>query len=69
MLKNYFIREEFMSTMDYIDLFFPCVKPDSVKRGVESMWNIQDDRTMMALAMTMSDKPIVMVKLFCNTHG
>lgn len=42
--KNHFIRAESMSTMDYLDLFFPFVKPDVVKRGVESMWNIQNDR-------------------------
>ncbi len=30
------------STMDYLDLFFPFVKPDVVKRGVESMWNITE---------------------------
>lgn len=62
--KNHFIRAESMSTMDYLDLFFPFVKPDVVKRGVESMWNIQNDRqndrAMMALAMTMSDKPMAL---------
>ena len=47
-----------MPTMDYLDLFFPLVKLDVVKRGVESMWNIQNDRAMMALAMTMTDKPM-----------
>lgn len=57
--KNLFIREESMPTMDYLDLFFPFVKPDVVKRGVESMWNIQNDRAMMALAMTMTDKPTI----------
>ena len=31
---------------------------DVVKRGVESMWNITGDRVMMALAMTMADKPM-----------
>ena len=47
-----------MPTMDYLDLFFPLVKLDVVKRGVESMWNIQNDRAMKALAMTMTDKPM-----------
>lgn len=40
-------------------MFFPFVKPDVVKRGVESMWNIQNDRAKMALAMTMTDKPTI----------
>ena len=56
--KNHFIREESMPTKDYLDLFFPFEKPDVVKRGVESMWNIENDRVMMALAMTMSDRPM-----------
>lgn len=55
--KNHFIRKETMSTKDYLALFFPFEKPDVVKNGVESMWNIKNDRTMMALAMTMADKP------------
>ena len=56
--KNHFIKEETMSTEDYLDLFFPLDKLEVIKRGVESMWNIQNDRIMMALAMTMTDKPM-----------
>jgi len=56
--KNHFIREETMSTENYLKLFFPFDKPDLVKRGVESVWNVSSDRTMVALAMTMSDKPV-----------
>ena len=37
---------------------FPFEKPDVVKRGIESMWNIEGDKAMMALAMTMSDRPM-----------
>ena len=55
--KNHFIREESMTTEDYLNLFFPFDKLDIVKRGVESMWNIQNYRIMMALAMTMSNRP------------
>ncbi len=33
--KNHFIREETMSTEDYLDLFFPFHKPDVVKRGID----------------------------------
>ncbi len=55
--KNHFIKEESMSTKKYLELFFPFDKPDVVKRGVESMWNISNDRIMIALAMTMADKP------------
>lgn len=56
--KNHYIREETLGTEDYLALFFPFEKPDVVKRGIESMWNISGDKAMMALAMTMTDKPM-----------
>ena len=56
--KNHFIKEETMATEDYLKLFFPFDKLDVIKRGVESMWHIENDRVMMALAMTMTDKPM-----------
>ena len=58
-----------MSTEDYLDLFFPFEKPDVVKRGIESMWNIQNDRVMMALAMTMSDKPMAVNMSFQREYA
>jgi hypothetical protein len=67
--KNHFIREESMSTMDYLNLFFPFDKPDVVKRGIESMWNISNDRIMMALAMTMSDKPMAVNMSFQREYA
>ena len=56
--KNPFIKAEAMETMEYLALFFPFEKPDVVKRGIESLWNIEGDKAMMALAMTMSDRPM-----------
>lgn len=53
--KNHFIKEETMSTEKYLAQFFPFDKLDVIKRGIESMWNIQNDRVMMALALTMTD--------------
>lgn len=67
--KNHFIKEESMSTMDYLNLFFPFDKPDVVKRGIESMWNINNDRVMMALAMTMSDKPMAVNMSFQREYA
>ena len=58
-----------MSTEEYLDLFFPFEKPDVVKRGIESMWNIQNDRVMMALAMTMSDKPMAVNMSFQREYA
>lgn len=55
--KNKFIKEESLATEAYLKYFFPFDQPDIKKRGVESQWNITEDRTLMALAMTFSDKP------------
>ena len=55
--KNRFIKAESMDTMAYLSLFFPFEKPEIAKRGVESLWNITDDREMIALAMTFGDQP------------
>ena len=49
--------------------FFPFHNPDVVKRGVESMWNIQNNRVMMALAMTMSDKPMAVNMSFQREYA
>lgn len=67
--KNHFIREETMSTKGYLDLFFPFDKPDVVKKGIESMWNISNDRVMMALAMTMSDSPMAVNMSFQREYA
>lgn len=67
--KNHFIKKETMSTSDYLNLFFPFDKPDVVKRGVESIWNIQNDRVMTALAMTMSDKPMAVNMSFQREYA
>ena len=67
--KNHFIKEETMRTEDYLALFFPFDKLDVIKRGVESLWNIQNDRAMMALAMTMSDKPMAVNMCFQREYA
>ena len=55
--KNHFIREESMSTQDYLALFFPFEKLDIQKKGTKSQWNLAGDRAMLALALTMQDAP------------
>ena len=67
--KNHFIKEETMATEDYLNLFFPFDKLDVIKRGVESMWNIENDRVMMALAMTMTDKPMAVNMSFQREYA
>lgn len=67
--KNHFIKEESLSTDDYLAHFFPFEKLDFSKSGIESVWNITDDRTMMALAMTFGDKPQAMNMSFQREYA
>lgn len=67
--KNHFIKKETISTNDYLNLFFPFEKPDVAKRGVESIWNVQNDRVMAALAMAMSDKPMAVNMSFQREYA
>ena len=43
---------------DYLALFYPFDELDVVKKGVESNWNVSNDRTMIALTMTFMDEPM-----------
>ena len=67
--KNNFIKDEMMKTEDYLDIFFPFEKADVVKNGIEAMWNISGDKAMMALAMTMSDKPMAVNMSFQREYA
>lgn len=67
--KNRFIKKETISTEDYLNLFFPFDKLDVVKRSVESLWNIEGDNMMMALAMTMSDRPMAVNMSFQRQYA
>lgn len=67
--KNHFIKAETMQTEQYLSLFYPLSKPDVIKKGIESVWNIENDRAMMALAMTMSDKPMAVNMCFQKEYA
>lgn len=67
--KNHFIKAESMDTMEYLKLFFPFDEPDVIKNGINSMWTVHNDRIMMALAMTMSDKPLAMNMSFQREYA
>ena len=54
--QNHFIREESMTTEQYLSCFFPFDELDFVKRGVESSWSVSEP-AMAVLVMTMSDRP------------
>ena len=58
--KNHFIKEETLSTDEYLSYFFPFEKLDFDKTGKESVWNIGSDKGMMALALTFMDEPQAM---------
>ena len=67
--RNSYIREESMQTMDYLELFYPFEKLDLTKNGIESLWNINEDRMMMALAMTFAKQPMAMQMCFQRQYA
>lgn len=67
--KNLFIKEESMSTFGYLSYFFPFEKPDVNKTGVESTLNVEGDVAMMALALTMSNRPMAINLEFQRSYA
>lgn len=67
--KNHFVREESLSTEEYLSLFFPFKKLDFEKKGKESVWNVNNDRTMMALAATFGNMPQAMNMSFQREYA
>lgn len=66
--KNHFIKEESMTTEQYLSYFFPFDELDFVKRGVESSWSVSEP-TMAALVMTMSDRPQAVTMSFQREYA
>ena len=66
---NHFLREEVMDTQKYLFYFFPFEKPDFFKNGKDSLWNIKQDRTMIALAMTFRKEPEAQVMCFMRNYA
>ena len=56
LVKNRFIKAEIMDTMEYIEHFYPFEMPEIIKNGLAMRWDISGDNTMMALAMTFTDR-------------
>ena len=67
--KNQYIREETMATEKYLELFYPFDQLDLVKKGIESGWNINNDKTMQALALTFSEQPMAMNMSFQQQYA
>lgn len=66
--KNHFIKQETLSTEDYLAYFFPFDKISFVKKGRESMWNT-DNREMFAVIMTLQDKPQAVLMSFQKEYA
>lgn len=66
--KNHFIKEENISTERYQSCFFPFDKIDFRKKGSESSWNT-DSPEMMALIMTMKNKPQAVMMSFQREYA
>lgn len=70
LLKNQFIRQEAMDTLDYMKLFFPFDTPDFCKCGIASVWNISDEnRAEAALSMTFRNDPQAKAMSFMRSYG
>lgn len=68
-IKNRFIKAETMDTIEYISKFYPFEMPDIVKNGLEMRWNISGDNTMIALAMTFTDRETAVNMSFQRTYA
>jgi hypothetical protein len=58
--KNHFLKQETMTTHDYLSIFFPFSTPDFYKDKRTARWNVTNDKEMMALAMTFADQSMAM---------
>ena len=71
--RNAFIREESLDTAEYLKNFYPFKMPDFKKKGVESVWNSQDedDNLIKALMLTYTGKrdPQAMAMSFIRDYG
>ena len=66
--KNHFIKEESISTEQYLSYFFPFDKIDFRKIGVESNWST-DIPEMIALLMAMKNKPQAVMMSFQREYA
>ena len=66
--KNHFLKEESMSTEEYLAYFFPFDPISFVKKRIESMWSI-DQREMIAVAIVMQNKPQAVLMSFQKEYA
>ena len=69
LIPNRHIKKKQMKVKDYLDLFFPFEKPDFIRRGRESMWSVELNKTAMSLMMTMGEQPTALNMEFQPYYG
>ena len=67
--KNHFIREEALETEQFLDYFFPFKKLNLLKRGLDSIWEVEGDTDAVALAMTFASDPDAMSMSFQKEYA
>lgn len=61
---NHFLRGGEMASLEYLDHFYPFEKLDIIHRGPNVSWSVEGDNTMIALVMTMGDRPMAVQMCF-----
>ena len=69
LLKNPYIKQEFMDTMEYMDYFYPFEKPEFQKSGLDSLWNITNDFRMGGLAVMLGHLPQAQLMSFLRIYA
>lgn len=65
-----FLNKESMPSSEYADLFFPFEKPD-IQRGANNSvgLSVEGDTSIMALSLTMSEKPLAVNMEFLRMYA
>ena len=58
--RNHFLKEESMTTEEYLSYFFPFGKLDIRKNREKYQWEVEADQDMKALALTFAKEPTAM---------
>lgn len=66
--KNHFIKEETLSTKEYLSYFFPFDSISFIKRDIEFSWST-DSPEMIALIMAMRSKPQAVLMSFQKEYA
>lgn len=67
--KNQYIEAPTMSRMEYLELFYPFEKLDIAENGRDVRWDINDDRDMIVLQMTMTGLPLAASMVYHRAYS